>query len=81
VLAVRNDNVSGLNGSSGDLGKKWLVGHVWQWIDQGDFGLVPTKKLLQMPSHVEASIATADYQDALGFGWVYNLLEYCFRRL
>jgi hypothetical protein len=38
--------VAGLDRTGNNLRKEWLVGQVWQWVDEGNLGLTLAEKLL-----------------------------------
>ena len=60
VAAVRNNCVACLDRTGHNLRQERLVGHVWQWVDQGHFGFTVGKMLLELPCGVEAGVTAAD---------------------
>src|SRR5690606_19003039 len=64
VAAVRDDRVTRLDRTGGDLGQEWLVRHVRQRIHHRHLCLTTAKVLLELPSGVETCVASTDNQNA-----------------
>ena len=60
VLAVGDDGVACLDVAAGNFGKEGLVGHVGQWIHEGDDATGIRDLLLQFEGYVQADVAAAD---------------------
>jgi hypothetical protein len=60
VLAVGDHGVAGLDVAAGHLGQEGLVGHVGQWIHEGDDATGIRDLLLQFECYVQADVPAAD---------------------
>nr|UXN29935.1 hypothetical protein N8D75_06575 [Curtobacterium flaccumfaciens] len=67
MTTVRDDRVTRLDGTGGDLGQERLVRHVRQRVHHDDLGFALAKVLLELPCGVETGVTAADDED-LGHG-------------
>ena len=57
---MANDSVTCFDGASCDFRQEWLVGHVGQWINNGDLCFSVTEEFFELPRGIETCVASTD---------------------